>query len=259
MAFIVKNKPIDYKALETGAYQARLVGIAGVGEQEKDYKDKKPQLRNLVVFVFEVIGFHRSHKDGTPYTMTVNGQEVPEPQTVRAECVRSLAPNSNMLKIVSKLMSVPADPTELDIEQALGAPCLLSVEKKAATTGTEYNKIDAVSPPIMGMTIEQARTPFFCYDVEDHDDAKLEALPEWIQDMVKKSTQWLDMHTPTTPVQTAPPNLAVVGGQTVNTQTGEVIAPAPVQPIPAVVTPTAPVQMQQPIMMTGTTAQKAPF
>lgn len=246
MAIIVKNKPIDYKALDTGTYPARLVGIAGVGEQEKDFKDKKPQLRDVIVFVFEVIGFHRSHKDGTPYTMTVNGQEVPEPQTVRTECARSLAPNSNMLKIASKLMPVPDDPAELDIEQALGAPCLLSVEKKVAATGTEYNKVDTVSPPIMGMTIEPARTPLFGYDVEDHDDAKLEALPEWIQDMVKKSTQWLDMHTPTTPVQTAPPNLAIVGGQTVNTQTGEVIAPAPAA-------------MQQPIMMTGTTAQKAPF
>lgn len=255
MAFIVKNKPIDYKALETGTYPGRLVGIAGVGEQEKDYKEKNPKLRDLVVFVFEVVGFHRSHKDGTPYTMTVNGQEVPEPQTVRTECSRSLAPNSNMLKIVSKLMPVPDDPTELDIEQALGAPCLLSVEKKAAATGTEYNKIDTVSPPIMGMTIEPARTPLFCYDVESHTDEAFDALPEWIQDMVKKSTQWLDMHTPTTPVQTAPPNLAIVGGQTVNTQTGEVLSP--VQPIQNIVQPPAPVF--QPPVMTGTTAQKAPF
>lgn len=245
MAFIVKNKPIDYKALDTGTYPGRLVGIAGVGEQEKTWEGKT-QLRDLVVFVFEAIGFHRSRKDGTPYIMVVDGQEVTEPQTVRTECARSLAPNSNMLKIVSKLMPVPDDPTELDIEQALGAPCLLSVEKKAAATGTEYNKIDTVSPPIMGMTIEPARTPYFCYDVESHTDEAFDALPEWIQDMVKKSTQWLDMHTPTTPVQTAPPNLAVVGGQTINTQTGEVIAPAPAA-------------MQQPIMMTGTTAQKAPF
>jgi hypothetical protein len=252
VAFIVKNKPIDYKALDTGTYPARLVGIAGVGEQEKSW-DGKNQLRDLVVFVFETIGFHRSRKDGTPYTMTVNGQEVPEPQTVRTECSRSLAANSNMLKVVSKLMAVPEDPTELDIEQALGAPCLLSVEKKVAATGTEYNKIDTVSPPLMGMAIEPARTSLFCYDVESHTDEAFDALPEWIQEMVKKSTQWLDMHTPTTPVQTAPPHLAVVGNQTINTQTGEIISPT----APNVVQPPAPVF--QPPVMTSTTAQKAPF
>lgn len=253
MAFIVKNKPIDYAALDTGTYPARLVGIAGVGEQTVNYEGRASS-RDQIVLMFEAIGLHRRHKDGTPYTMTVNGKEVPEPQTVRMEISRSLAANSNLIKIISKLMPIPEDPEEIDIEQALNAPCLLSVEKKLAASGSEYNKVDTVSQPIMGMNIDLPRTKPFCYDVEAHSDEAFNALPEWIQDTVKKSTQWADMHANSTPVQTAPPNLTVVGGQTINTQTGEVLMPAQpvVQPMPA------PVITQPQPMMTGT-AQKAPF
>lgn len=254
MAFIVKNKPIDYAALDTGTYPARLVGIAGVGEQTVNYEGRASS-RDLIVLMFEAIGLHRRHKDGTPYTMTVNGKEVPEPQTVRMEISRSLAANSNLIKVISKLMQIPEDPEEIDIEQALNAPCLLSVEKKLAASGSEYNKVDTVSQPIMGMNIDLPRTKPFCYDVESHTDEAFNTLPEWIQEMVKKSTQWADMHANSTPVQTAPPNLTVVGGQTINTQTGEVLNPAAVT-IPAPIPIPVPVITQP--LMTGT-AQKAPF
>lgn len=256
MAFIIKRKQVDYMALDKGTYPARLVGIIGVGEQVKAFKDKT-ELKDQVVLLFEVINFNRRHKNGTEYMIEVNGQQVPEPQTVKKECARSLSTKSALVKVLSALIPMPDDAAEIDIESALLKPCLVALDKNISeSTGNEYNVLESISPPIAGMEIPPARMQPISYDVESHTDAAFEALPDWLQEEVKKSTQWIDMHANSTPVQTAPPNLAVVGGQTVNTQTGEVVVQQPTPQVTPIPTPVMPA-MQQP-MMTGT-AQKAPF
>ena len=48
MAFIVKRKPVDYQALESKTYPARLVGVVGIGEQEVEYTgNSSPSPRQL--------------------------------------------------------------------------------------------------------------------------------------------------------------------------------------------------------------------
>lgn len=265
MDFFIKRKQMDYMALDKGTYPARLVGIIGTGERLKDFKNNKKMV-DQVVLLFEVINFNRRHKNGTEYMIEVNGQQVPEPQTVRKEYTRSLARNSALIKVLSALIPIPEDTSNVNIGAAFMKPCLVALDKGISeSTGNEYNAIESVSPLIAGMEIPPARMQPISYDVESHTDEAFNALPEWLQEEVKKSTQWIDMHANSTPLQTAPPNLAVVNGQTINTQTGEVISQQipmqptlmqTVQPVTQAQTAQLPV-MQQP-MMTGT-AQKAPF
>lgn len=265
MAFILKRKQVDYMALDKGTYPARLVGIIGTGEQVKSFKDKK-EMRDQIVLLFEVINLNRRHKNGTEYMIEVNGQQVPEPQTVRKECTRSLAANSALVKILSALIPIPDDVSEIDIESALMKPCLVALDKNTSeTTGNEYNVLEAISPPIVGMEIPPARMQPISYDVESHTDEAFNALPEWLQEEVKKSTQWIDMHANSTPVATAPPNMQAVAGQMISTVTGEVVAQQiPMQPPlmqtvqPVTQAPTAQLPVMQQPMVTGT-AQKAPF
>ncbi len=76
MAFIVKRKPVDYQALESKTYPARLVGVVGIGEQEVEYKGAK-ELKDRILLVFEIVGRNKLHKDGTPYMIERDGQLVP--------------------------------------------------------------------------------------------------------------------------------------------------------------------------------------
>ncbi len=122
------------------------------------------------------------------------------------------------------LMGPTNGATELEIDKALGAPCLLNLERRESKTGNQYNSIRDIVPPVDGVEIAQARTDYMNYDVENHDQAAFDALPEWIRESVKRSTQWIDMQANSTPIQTAPPNLQIVDGQAIDTATGEVIA-----------------------------------
>ena len=219
MAFVVKRKPVDYQALASKTYPARLVGVVGIGEQEIDYKGVK-ELKDQILLVFEIVGRNKLHKDGTPYMIERDGQLVPEPQTVKKECTRSVSPNSNLVACMAVLMGATNGADELEIDKALGAPCLLNLEQRDSKAGNQYNII----PPVDGVEITQARTPYMIYDVEDHDQTAFDALPEWIREVVKRSTQWIDMQANSTAIQTSPPNLQIVDGQTIDTATGEVIA-----------------------------------
>lgn len=223
MAFVVKRKPVDYQALASKTYPARLVGVVGIGEQEIEYKGAK-ELKDQILLVFEIVGRNKLHKDGTPYMIERDGQLVPEPQTVRKECTRSVSPNSNLVACMNVLMGATNGADELEIDKALGAPCLLNLEQRESKTGNQYNSIRDIVPPVDGVEIAQARTPYMNYDVENHDQTAFDALPEWIREVVKRSTQWIDMQANSTAIQTSPPNLQIVDGQTIDTATGEVIA-----------------------------------
>lgn len=222
MPLKIKRKPVDYKALEAGTYIARCVTIAGVGTQEEqDFKSKVPRYVEEICVVFECIGYTRCHKDGSPYTITVNGKEVPEPQTVRATYTRSLGSKAKLARHLTGWLGEDVTSSdEFDLEAAcLGKACLLNVGKKVSeTTGNEYNTIESISPLVMGMQEPAAsvNTPV-CYDVNEHTDATFEALPEWLQETVKQSSEWADMHAASQTINVAggtiqPVPAPVVGG-----------------------------------------------
>lgn len=197
MPLIIKQKPVDYKALNAGSYVARCVIIAGIGTQEEqDFKTKVPRYVEEICLVFECIGRARCHKDGTPYTIEVNGKTIPEPQTVRANYTRSLGAKAKLAKHIKGWIGKdPAESDEFDMETLLNKPCILTVGKKTSEAGNEYNTIESISPLIMDMQEPQeAVTKPVCYDIEAHTDETFALLPEWLQEVVKRSSEWADMH-----------------------------------------------------------------
>lgn len=200
MPLKIKRKPVDYKALEAGSYIARCIVIAGVGTQEEqDFKTKVPRYVEEIYIVFECIGYTRCHKDGTPYMISLNGKEIPEPQTVRANYTRSLGAKAKLARHLTGWLGEDVTGSdEFDLEAAcLGKACILTVGKKTSeTTGNEYNTIEGISPLIMGMQEPAAaiNTPA-CYDINEHTDETFAALPDWLQETVRQSSEWADMTT----------------------------------------------------------------
>ena len=151
----------------------------------------------------EVCGQTRKHKNGDPYMVTVNGREIPEPQTVRKEVTESLGVNSNMTKILAQWMSA-SDVSEFDLEECVGKSCVLSVEKSVSdATGNEYNKVTGISAMIAGMEAPPAILPTFAYSVDEHTDEAFAKLPEWLQEVVKKSSEWEAAHANSETIDTA--------------------------------------------------------
>lgn len=199
MPLIIKRKPVDYKAVESGSYIARCVIIAGVGTQEEqDFRTKVPRYVEEIYMVFELIGYTRTHKDGSPFMTEVNGKEIPEPQTIRGTYTRSLGAKAKLARHLSGWLGKdPGDDDAFDLEaECLDKPCILTVAKKVSeTTGNEYNTIESIGPLVRGMQepAESVIRPV-CYDVDAHTDESFEALPVWLQEVVKRSSEWADTH-----------------------------------------------------------------
>lgn len=217
MSLIIKRKVVDYKALESGTYIARCVIIAGVGTQEeKDFRTKVPRYVDEIMMVFECIGYERTRKDGTPFTVEVNGKQVPEPQTIRGSYTRSLGVKAKLTRhLTGWLGKDPSVDDSFDLEaECLGKPCILNISKRIAeTTGNEYNVIESIAPLVRGMQ-EPAKSVIkpVCYDVHDHDDDTFEQLPNWLQEIVKRSTEWADSHAASETIDISGGVIEPIGG-----------------------------------------------
>ena len=80
----------------------------------------------------------------------------------------------------------------------------------------EYANVDSAIPLPKGMLAPVTDTAPILWNMDEWDDKAFEALPDWVQEKIKKSTQYQQMHTPTDAVDfptdspAAPPDVAAV-------------------------------------------------
>ena len=79
----------------------------------------------------------------------------------------------------------------------LGYSHQVIVEEK---DGNSYNRITSVISLPAGMSAPTTETPLIAFDMDAWDDDVFNSLPVWIQDRIKKSTQYQKLHVPTDPV-----------------------------------------------------------
>ena len=70
-----------------------------------------------------------------------------------------------------------------------------SIETK--DVGAEYNKVTAVIALTVGLDEPKTDTERISFDMDQWDEEMFGKLPEWIQERIKKSTQYQQQHTPT--------------------------------------------------------------
>ena len=69
----------------------------------------------------------------------------------------------------------------------------------------EYANIDTIMPLFPGLTPPTTGTPLKVWDMDKWDDKAFAELPAWVQDKIKKSTQYQNDHAPETSVEVKPP------------------------------------------------------
>ena len=195
MALKVKDraKP-KLPPVEPGVYLAVCVGVIDLGEQ---YSEKFKNYRNEVQFVWELAG----------ETVEVDGEQKPR-QLSRTFSVAA-SKKSNLRGFLGGWNGVQYSDEQfqdLDLFGQAGRPCQLNAVLN--DTG-EYANVDSVIPLPKGVPAPQAVSPTILWNMDEWSDEKFSALPDWVQEKIKKSTQYQKDHTPTDsvdfPVETSGP------------------------------------------------------
>ena len=74
----------------------------------------------------------------------------------------------------------------------LGAGAMLSVSVVERDDGSRHNKIEAVTGVPKGIEVPKVESEPLLFDADEPDMDMLEKMPEWIQDIIRKSTQFAE-------------------------------------------------------------------
>lgn len=180
--------------VEPGVYMAVCVGVVDLGEQ---YSEKFKNYRNEVQFVWELSG----------ETVEVDGEQKPR-QLSRTFSVAT-SKKSNLRGFLSSWNGAQYSDEQfcdIDLFDQIGRPCQLNVVLN--DTG-EYANVDGVMPIPKGFPAPQTNTPPVMWDMDQWSDDGFSALPEWVQEKIKKSTQYQKMHAPDSEIDFKQPAQAI--------------------------------------------------
>lgn len=165
--------------IEPGTYPAVCVSIIDIGEH---YNEKFDNTARKVVFQWEI----------PTEKVMVDGEE--KPRIISETYTASIGEKATLRKTLESWRGRPFTPEELkcfDLENVLGAPCLITILHQESSKGNTFAKISAVTRLPKGYTAEAAETPYTLFSLEDADAlAKMDTLPEWIQNRIKESVTY---------------------------------------------------------------------
>lgn len=199
MSLKVKNKKgPSLPPIDGGTYPAVCVCIVDLGEQRNEkfnkYEDK-------VLFIWELPGV----------VIEVDGEKKPRWQS--KDFSATLNEKSNLTKFLVSWRGKNFTDEELngdgfDLKQMLGEGCLLQiiVEEK---DGNQYNRITGCVGLPVGMPAPSTESELLWFDMDEWDDDAMEKFPDWVQQKIKKSTQFQKEHAPDTTVEVKPPDAEV--------------------------------------------------
>ena len=169
-----------------GTYLAICVYSIGIGEQLCEYEGKSKNYYNQVMLGFEICG----------QTVEIDGKQ--EPRVLGKTFNATKGKKSGLRKFIGAWEAKELSDDEYldkDTNDYVGKAALLTVVLNE--TG-EYSNIDGVAPLPVGLPIDvpQPLSKLIRFDVDEWDQAAFEALPEWAQERIKKSTQYQQEHVP---------------------------------------------------------------
>ena len=169
--------------MEAGAYPAVCIGIIDIGDQFNKVYDKYTR---KCVFQFEI----------PSETIEIDGEQ--KPRVISATYTASLAEKSNLRKTLESWRGREFTKEELtgfDLENVLGAPCMLNVIHKESAQGNTFANISAITRMPKGYEV-RSNTEKIIFSLNDTDALeKMAKLPEWIQARIKESSQYMAMTT----------------------------------------------------------------
>lgn len=185
MALIAKKKAKStVPPLAADTYPAVCVGVVDLGEQ---HSEKFKNYQQKVMFLFEIIG----------ETVDVDGEA--KPRWLSKEFTLSLGEKSNLAKTITAWTGreITDDENEngFDVSTLLGRKALVVVTCKESDNGT-FNDITVITSPPKMIQIPDAQSEQLVFEIENWNAEVFEKLPEWIQNKIKKSTEYQTKYAP---------------------------------------------------------------
>lgn len=180
--------------VEPGVYMAVCIGFIDLGEQ---YSEKFKNSSYKGMYVWELPG----------ETVEIEGEM--KPRQLSKEFTISGSNKSKLRKFIESWNGKSYSDeefTEFELFDQIGKPCQLNV---VLNETKEYANVDNLMPIPRGFSAPTTDTKFIKWDMDSWNDEVFAELPEWIQDKIKKSTQYQKDHAPDTTIE-------------VNKSTGEV-------------------------------------
>ena len=172
--------------VEAGVYMAVCIGFVDLGEQ---YSDKFKNYSYKGMYIWELPG----------ETIEIDGEQ--KPRQLSKEFTISASNKSNLRKFIETWNSrsySDEDFMEFDVFEQVGKPCQLNV---VLNETKEYANVDNLMPIPKGFPAPTTTTEHIKWDMDAWDDAIFNKLPEWIQEKIKKSTQYQKDHAPADTVE----------------------------------------------------------
>lgn len=172
--------------VEPGVYMAVCVGCIDLGEQ---YSEMFKSYSNKVMFVWELAGEF----------VEVDGEQ--KPRQLSKEFTVSASGKSNIRKFLESWNGKSYSDEEfleLDLFGQIGKPCQLNV---VLNESKEYANVDNLMPIPRGFPAPAAVSELVAWDMDAWSDELFGKIPEWIQDKIKKSTQYQKDHAPADTVE----------------------------------------------------------
>ena len=190
MSLKAKRKPANnIPPVDGGTYMAVCIGVIDLGEQYRQFeKQKQGRYVNECMFLFEI----------PSERVQVDGEDKPRWLSTKRLTV-SLHERSALYQMLTSWRGRPLSDAELDptgdgfdLSQMLGTGAMLSVSVVERDDGSRHNKIEAVTGFPKGIEVPKVESEPLFFDADEPDMDMLEKMPEWIQDIIRKSTQFAE-------------------------------------------------------------------
>ena len=180
-----KIPPVD-----EGVYIAVCVGVIDLGEQ---YSEKFKNYAQKLRLVWELSG----------ETVEVDGKV--EPRQLGREFKFSYDKKSSLRQFLSNWNGrnyTDEEAADIELFDQLGKPCQLQV---VHSDDGQYANVSGIMGLPKGMPAPQPQGPLIAWDMEQWSDDAFAQLPDWVQERIKKSTEYQKLHAPTDAVTVGEP------------------------------------------------------
>lgn len=176
-----KAKP-KLPQMDPGVYMAVCIGVIDLGEQ---YSEAFKNYSNKALFIFEF----------PTELIEVDGEQ--KPRWISREFTVSQSKKSKLLEFIGSWNGKQYTSEsfgEVELFDQIGKPCQLQL---VTSENGEYTNIATVMQLPKGFKVDRTETDTYAFDMDEWDDGVFDTLPSWVQEKIKKSTQYQKDHAPT--------------------------------------------------------------
>ena len=182
MTLVLEEKESKFTPVTEGLHTAICTSIIDLGEHySQEYGNIKPR----VLLAWECLD-ETYEKDGQTLPVTISrefGFSFHEKSTLRAALISWRGRDFT-----------PEELKGFDLRNVLGKGCQLQVVHKTSSQGKTFANIKSIVSFPKGMTIPKPTGELISFDLdEDGALAKMDTLPEWIQNRIKQSETYKNM------------------------------------------------------------------